>query len=125
MAIALAPCKAASGVRTERSEAVSLGSPSVLPFEKAPQRMNDLNFAATWFTTMTLLGVPLTNWALACAAALGFYLLFTFGLRFALRRASRVAVNTSNRVDDTLIEVLSRTNRWLLALAALLIGLSL
>ncbi len=87
--------------------------------------MNDLNFAATWFTTMTLLGVPLTNWALACAAALGFYLLFTFGLRFALRRASRVAVNTSNRVDDTLIEVLSRTNRWLLALAALLIGLSL
>ena len=87
--------------------------------------MNDLNFADTWFATTLFLGVPLTNWALALAVGMGCYLAFTFGLRLAMRRATRIAKNTDNRVDDTLLEVLSGTNRWLLALAAMLIGLSM
>lgn len=83
------------------------------------------NIRDGWLADTLFLNVPLTSWALAIAAALGSYLLFTFGLRFALRRAKRVSERTSNRVDDTVVEVLSRTNRWLLAVIALLIGVGL
>ncbi len=85
--------------------------------------MNETTFADTWFATTLFLGIPLTSWALALAVAVGSYLAFTISLRFALHRAKRISSRTENRVDDTLIEVLSCTNRWLLAMAALLIGL--
>lgn len=78
-----------------------------------------------WFTSTTLLGISLTSWAVACGAALLSYLVMAFALRFAVRRIAAVAERTTNRFDDILVAVLSGTNRGLVTLAALLIGLSM
>jgi small-conductance mechanosensitive channel len=78
-----------------------------------------------WFTTTTLLGITLVNWALVVAVTVGSYLAMTLALRFALQRAGRVAEHTANRVDDVAVEILRGTKSWLIALASLLIGLSL
>lgn len=74
------------------------------------------------FQETMVLGVSLSNALAALLAALLAYLLMTGGLRVALVRLAALADHTSMRADDVLVEVLSRTNRGLIALAALLIG---
>ncbi len=73
----------------------------------------------------TVFGIALSNWALAAGAALVSYTAMIVLLRVVLGRAARLAGRTSNRVDDTVLEVLRRTNQGLLALIALLIGVGL
>jgi len=78
-----------------------------------------------WLESKELLGITLTDWAIGLGAALAIYLTLTILLGLALRRLKTIAGQTSNRVDDTMVEVLSGTKHWLIALAALLIGLNL
>lgn len=77
------------------------------------------------FADATLLGLPLTNLALAVAAALMAYLLTSLALRYTLGRMRALAGRTDNRIDDTVVDVLSGTNRAFLMVAALLIGLGM
>ncbi|MDB5932118.1 MAG: MscS Mechanosensitive ion channel [Polaromonas sp.] len=84
--------------------------------------MNDF---VDWFQTELIFGLSLPSVALAIAAMVVSYLVMTMALRFAVGRMKKIAVRTTNRVDDTVVEVLSSTNRWLLLMAALLIGLGL
>lgn len=78
-----------------------------------------------WFFATTLFGISLANWAIVAAGTLGSFLAMTLALRIGLRRASQVAGQTRNRIDDMAVEVLRGTKTWLLALAALLIGVGL
>ncbi|AKJ28087.1 mechanosensitive ion channel family protein [Caldimonas brevitalea] len=79
-----------------------------------------------WFSTTTLLGLSLSNWLLVIAASVGSYLVMTLGLRFALSRARRIAERRRGQgLDDAVVELLEGTNRWLILLAAVLIGVSL
>jgi small-conductance mechanosensitive channel len=77
------------------------------------------------FDGVQVFGLSLTNIALAAAAALLAYLAMSVCLRGALARLEKVAGRTANHVDDTIVQVLRGTNRWLLVVAALLIGLGL
>ncbi|MEO7160073.1 MAG: mechanosensitive ion channel family protein [Polaromonas sp.] len=63
--------------------------------------------------------------ALAAAAALLSYLLMSLTLRLAVGRMRELAKQTTTRLDDMLVEILSSTNRWLMLLVALLIGLGM
>ena len=78
-----------------------------------------------WFQTTDIFSLSLVSLSLAIAATLISYLLMRIALRFAVGRMRKIAEHTTNRVDDTVVEVLSSTNRWLMLLAALLIGLGM
>jgi small-conductance mechanosensitive channel len=80
---------------------------------------------ATWFSDTLLLDIPLANWAFALTATLASYLAMSVALRFATARAATFAERSSNRVDNVVVEVLSATNRMLIALAAVLLGIGL
>ena len=67
----------------------------------------------------------LTSLSLAIVATLISYLLMRIALHFSLGRLTKIAERTTNRVDDTVVEVLGGSNRWLMLLAALLIGLDM
>ena len=84
-----------------------------------------MNHFVDWFQTKSIFGLSLPSVALAIAAIGVSYLVMTMALRFAVGRMKKIAVRTTNRVDDTVVEVLSSTSRWLLLLAALLIGVGL
>ena len=86
--------------------------------------MNEASLLA-WSDNTRLFGVSLTNASLAVGVALIAYLVMSLGLRFALGRAAKIAERTTNRADDVLVEVLSGTNRWLISLVALLIGVGM
>src|SRR5687767_6443507 len=73
----------------------------------------------------TLLGLPVPDLALAVAAALAAYLAMRLVLRYMIGRMRGIAQHTSNRVDDTVVEVLAGTNRAFLVLAALLVGVGM
>ncbi|MFG6428387.1 mechanosensitive ion channel family protein [Roseateles sp. LYH14W] len=76
-----------------------------------------MTFLATpWF------GVPVAEIGIASGVALAAYLGMSLVLRFAHRRLRQLAQHTTNRADDMLVEVLESTRPWLIALAALLIG---
>ena len=78
-----------------------------------------------WFQTTDIFSLSLVSLSLALAATLISYLLMRISLRFAVGRMRKIAPHTTNRVDDTVVEVLSSTNRWLMLLAALPIGLGM
>ena len=80
---------------------------------------------ARWFRDTTVLGLPASDALLAAAAALAAYLVMTLGLRLALGRLSKLSQRTSTRADDMLVEVLGGTNRGLIALVALLVGVGM
>ncbi len=79
----------------------------------------------TWLQSTTLFGFALAELAVAAAAAVLAYALMMFGLRVALNRLSAIAARTTTQADNALVEVLAGTNRSLIALASLLIGLGL
>jgi hypothetical protein len=78
-----------------------------------------------WLRRTDLLGIPLNEWAVAVAVALLSCLVMTFGLRLALSRLEKLVTRTDNHVDDSVLDVLRGTNRWLILLIALLIGVSM
>jgi len=69
------------------------------------------------------LGVPTSQWLWAAGVAVVSFLVMTVLLRLALARVRKFAGRTATRFDDVAIEVLGHTSPWLIALAALLIGL--
>lgn len=84
-----------------------------------------LQEAQHWFIQSEPLGIPLSAYALAAAATLLSFAALRFALAVGLRQAHRVAERSHNRIDDVVVDVLSNTNSWLLALASLLIGLGM
>jgi small-conductance mechanosensitive channel len=88
-------------------------------------RAENLNLLLSWFEQTRLLGLPLGQWTLAAIAAMITYTLLRAAVQVALRRLSRLAAATENRHDDMLVEILGHTNRGLLALASLLVGIGL
>lgn len=70
----------------------------------------------------TVLGLPVSDVALAVAAALAAYLAMRLVLRYVIGRTRQLAQRTSNHVDDMVVEVLGSTNRVFLLLAAVLVG---
>ncbi|MEO6031061.1 MAG: mechanosensitive ion channel family protein [Burkholderiaceae bacterium] len=83
--------------------------------------MNDFPFIA-WLQESTIAGLSVGSIAIAALAASIAYVAMAMTVRIALNRLSKVASRTTNRADDFLVAVLSGTNRWLIALLALLIG---
>jgi small-conductance mechanosensitive channel len=75
--------------------------------------------------TSTLLGIPLNNVMVAVGAALLAYIVMMFALRLALSRLATIASRTSTRADDIFIAVFSGTNRLLIVLVAILVGVSM
>ncbi|MFN6995081.1 MAG: mechanosensitive ion channel family protein [Aquincola tertiaricarbonis] len=75
-----------------------------------------------WFGVTRLGGVPLSNLLWGLLAACIAYLVLTTALRFAVSRAGKVAQHTATRIDDFLVNVLAGTNRWLILVASVLIG---
>ncbi|MBX3622020.1 MAG: mechanosensitive ion channel family protein [Rhizobacter sp.] len=86
--------------------------------------MHDISLL-DWFRDTTVFGVSMSNLVIALAVALLVYLALTFAVRIALARLARVAGRTSTRADDLIVEVLSGTNRTLMALVALLVGVGM
>jgi len=84
-----------------------------------------MNEALGALADATLLGLPVPDLALAVAAALAAYLAMRLVLRYMIGRMRGIAQHTSNRVDDTVVEVLAGTNRAFLVLAALLVGVGM
>lgn len=81
-----------------------------------------MNPAIDWLTDTTLFGISMANILVAAGVALVAYVVFTQVLRLLLKRLSRFAEHSGTRVDDMLVEVLASTNRWLLLLVSVLIG---
>lgn len=75
-----------------------------------------------WFGSTLLLGIPLSHLLWGVLVACIAYLVLTTALRFAVSRAGKVASHTGTHVDDFLVDVLAGTNRWLILVASLLIG---
>ena len=86
--------------------------------------MNDIS-VIEWFRQASIGGLSLTSLAIGAVVALASYILMTLAVRLALSRLAKLSGRTANRADDMLVEVLSGTSRWLLALAALLIGVGM
>ncbi|UUX94111.1 mechanosensitive ion channel [Aquabacterium sp. J223] len=71
-----------------------------------------------------ILDHDIARWGLALALAVVTYTVVWLALRFTLRRLGRLAAHSRTAVDDGLVEVLRGTRRWLIAFAALLVGLN-
>ncbi len=84
-----------------------------------------MNSSFDYFGNSTVLGLPLTNLAIATATALVAYVAMSLLLGYAVGRMRALARRSENRIDDTAVEVLGGTNRIFLILAALLIGLGM
>ena len=69
--------------------------------------------------TADIFSFLLASLSLAIAAMLMSYLPMCNALRFAVGRLTRIGGQTTNRVDDTVVEVLGGSNRWLMLPAAL------
>lgn len=78
-----------------------------------------------WFQETMIFGVSAGNALISLVAAMSIYFVMKLGLRCTMNRLSALAEQTSTRADDVLVEVLSNTNRFLLALVAMLIGIGL
>ena len=79
---------------------------------------------AHWYSAYMPLDEPWAAWTVAALVALVAYLCLSFGVRFVADRAKALAARTPTRLDDRVADVFAATSRWVLALAALLVGLS-
>jgi small-conductance mechanosensitive channel len=75
-----------------------------------------------WLNASHLVGISLFNIAMALVVAIGSYALMLLGLRIVTGRLRKLTERTSTGMDDVIVNVLASTNRWLLLLAAVLIG---
>ncbi|MCW7539183.1 mechanosensitive ion channel family protein [Aquabacterium sp. A7-Y] len=85
----------------------------------------DAHLLTAWLTQTTLLGITLANWALVIGATVVSYLAMMTALRLARRHAETLQQQDSQHVGGLLVDLLSRTNRGLVALVAVLIGVGL
>lgn len=74
---------------------------------------------------LTFLGADLEQWAVAAGVALLAFLVLMVALRLVLHRLRHIAERSSNTLDDAVVEVLSRTNPFLLGLMCALIGVGM
>lgn len=84
--------------------------------------MNDRSLVDSLTSTL-LLGIPLSQWLWGLFVAFLAYVVLTTALRLTVSRAGRLAERTNTRIDDFLVSVLAGTNRWLILVAAVLIGM--
>lgn len=75
-----------------------------------------------WLNASHLAGISLFNLMMALVVAIGSYALMVLGLRIVTGRLRKITERTSTGMDDVIVNVLASTNRWLLLLAAILIG---
>lgn len=84
------------------------------------------DFVLGWLTDTTFLKIPLASWLLSLLVVIASFFIMVLVLRFVLSRLRRItARETSTRFIASLIDVLSGTNRGLIALVALLIGIGM
>ncbi|MBL0422694.1 mechanosensitive ion channel family protein [Ramlibacter sp. AW1] len=76
-----------------------------------------------WLNQHHIAGIPLFHLALALGIAVASYVAMLLVLRFVSSRLRRMAQRTSTPMDDLFVKVLDSTNRWLLLVAAVLIGI--
>lgn len=81
-----------------------------------------MNPIVDWLSDTTVFGISMANVLVALAVACVAYLVFTQLLRLLLNRLSKLAEHSSTHVDDMLVEVLASTNRTLMLLVSILIG---
>jgi small-conductance mechanosensitive channel len=74
-------------------------------------------------TDWTIAGIALERWLLAVLITIGVYLVASTSIRFVANRLGEWSKRTEGRADDILFDVVSHTNRFLIFLAALLLGL--
>lgn len=77
----------------------------------------------TWFATTGVAGVSFLSMGAALLIAIVSYYAMSLSLRFASHRINLIAQRTSNQADDIVANVLAGSNRGLLVVAALLIGI--
>ncbi|HJW11239.1 MAG TPA: mechanosensitive ion channel family protein [Albitalea sp.] len=85
----------------------------------------DSTTLAARFHDASFFGISLANLTIAALVALAAYVAMAVILRIALHRLSKIAERSSTQVDDAIVEVLGDTNRWLVALVAVLIGVGM
>jgi small-conductance mechanosensitive channel len=78
-----------------------------------------------WLVLVEVAGISLANLSLASAVAIGSFIVMVTVVRFARRRLEVLRYKTVSQIDDLMAEVLAGTNKALLALAALLIGVGM
>jgi small-conductance mechanosensitive channel len=70
----------------------------------------------------TFADIALERWLFALLITIGVYLVASISIRFVANRLGAWSKRTEGRADDVLFEVISHTNRFLIFLAALLLG---
>ncbi|MDR5763048.1 mechanosensitive ion channel family protein [Caballeronia sp. LZ035] len=75
-----------------------------------------------WLDSYVLFGIPAIEWIYALVAALVSYLVISTVLRLAVARLDAVAARTTTHLDDIVVDVLRRTHRFTIFMAAVLIG---
>ena len=78
-----------------------------------------------WLNHYDLFGISFVSIMMAFAAAILSYLLMRVVIGRVVVRLQHLTRHTSTGIDDMLLEVLASTSRWLILVAALMIGLSL
>ncbi|SAL05776.1 Mechanosensitive ion channel [Caballeronia arationis] len=75
-----------------------------------------------WLDLNAFLGIPATEWLYGGIAALVSYMVFVSALKFVVARLDALAGRTATRSDDMAVQVLKRTHRLTVVMAALLVG---
>ena len=75
--------------------------------------------------SLTFMGADARQWAIALLVAVAVFVIFSLVLRLAMGRFEAMASRSQTTLDDDIAAVLGSTNRGLLALMSLLIGLGL
>ena len=78
-----------------------------------------------WMRDSQVAGLSFFDLGLALGAAILSYAAMRLALRLATGRLRVLAGSTTNTMDDVVVNVLASTNRWLLLVAALLIGVGM
>lgn len=74
-------------------------------------------------TNWTLADIALERWLLAILVAMVVYAIASASIRFVANRLGEWSKRTEGRTDDIIFDVVSHTSRFLIFLAALLVGL--
>lgn len=77
-----------------------------------------------WLTQTTLFGMSVANLLSALLVAVVAYVVITQAVRLSLKRLEKFAGNTSTHLDNMLVETLSSTNKALMLVVSVLIGIS-
>lgn len=77
-----------------------------------------------WLTQTTLFGMSVANLLSAVLVAVVAYVFITQAVRLSLKRLEKFAGNTSTHLDNMLVETLSSTNKALMLVVSVLIGIS-